>query len=160
MAGKWDWLKDEIGGFKVVSKLPVILKFLRGKSGGPDDIIKCTLCPNMCRHACPVGIIDGKETTSPSGKSKIGLLLREKITNLDGFSLQLTGVHFNEFVIQSRNNPIEVNKVLLKHDIQGGIPIESWYPSLKNSLLFGITELHSTADIDKLISILKGVDNV
>ena len=78
MAGKWDWLRDELGGFKTVSKLPVIFKFLRGRVSGPDDITKCTLCPNMCRHACPVGIVDGHETTSPSGKSRIGLLLKDK----------------------------------------------------------------------------------
>jgi len=79
MADKWDWLKDEISGFKAISKLPVILKFLRGKTKGADDITKCTLCPNMCRHACPVGIVDGKETTSPSGKSRIGFLVREGV---------------------------------------------------------------------------------
>ena len=79
MPGKYDWLKDEMKGFKTFSKLPIILKFLRGKIKGPDDITKCTLCPNMCRNACPVGIVDGSETTSPSGKSKIGFLLRENV---------------------------------------------------------------------------------
>ena len=79
MADKWDWLKDEISGFKMISKLPVVLKFLRGKTKGADYITKCTLCPNMCRHACPVGIVDGKETTSPSGKARIGFLVREGV---------------------------------------------------------------------------------
>jgi fumarate reductase (CoM/CoB) subunit B len=75
MAGKWEWLTDQMKGFKGLKQLPIILKFLKGRIKGPDDITKCTLCPNMCRHACPVGIVDGKETTSPSGKSRIGYLL-------------------------------------------------------------------------------------
>ena len=78
MAGKWDWLKDQMKGFKGLKNLPIILKFIKGKVKGPDDITKCTLCPNMCRHACPVGIVDGKETTSPSGKSRIGYLIENK----------------------------------------------------------------------------------
>ncbi|MEF8879545.1 MAG: (Fe-S)-binding protein [Candidatus Thermoplasmatota archaeon] len=78
MAGKWDWLKDEIKGFKSLSKLPLLLKFIKGKVKGPGDVTKCTLCPNMCRHACPIGIVDGRETTSPSGKSRIGLLIQQQ----------------------------------------------------------------------------------
>jgi Fe-S oxidoreductase len=76
---KFDWLKDEMKDFKTLTKLPIVLKFLKGKVKGPDDITKCTLCPNMCRNACPVGIVDGSETTSPSGKSKIGFFLKENI---------------------------------------------------------------------------------
>jgi Fe-S oxidoreductase len=79
LPGRYDWLKDEMSNFKAISKLPIVLRFLKGKIKGPDDITKCTLCPNMCRNACPVGIVDGRETTSPSGKSKIGFLLRENI---------------------------------------------------------------------------------
>ena len=79
MPEKFDWLKDEMKNFKTLSKLPIVLKFLKGRVKGPDDITKCTLCPNMCRNACPVGIVDGNETTSPSGKSKIGFLLRENV---------------------------------------------------------------------------------
>ncbi len=78
MAGKWDWLKDQMKGFKGIKNLPIILKFIKGRVKGPDDITKCTLCPNMCRHACPVGIVDGKETTSPSGKSRIGYLIENE----------------------------------------------------------------------------------
>ena len=83
ITGKWDWLLDEMKGFKVLSKLPLIIKFVKGRLKGPDDITKCTLCPNMCRHACPVGIVDGSETTSPSGKSRIGFLIEKKVLPMD-----------------------------------------------------------------------------
>ncbi len=83
MAGKWDWLKDEMKGFKGLKNLPTVLKFIKGRMSGPDDITKCTLCPNMCRHVCPVGIVDGCETTSPSGKSRIGYLIENEVLNLD-----------------------------------------------------------------------------
>ncbi len=84
-----------------------------------------------------------------------GQLLKEKIINLDGFSLLFQGPHFNEFVVQSTINPNKINQILLKHNIQGGIALEPWYPSLENSLLFGITELHSSENISQLITVLK-----
>ena len=77
MAEKWDWLKEEMGGFSALTKLPLLMKFIKGRVSGPDDLTKCALCPNMCRHACPVGIVDGKETTSPAGKSRIGMFIKE-----------------------------------------------------------------------------------
>lgn len=79
IAGKWNWFFDEMKGFKTISKLPLILKFIKGRIKGPDDITKCTMCPNMCRHACPVGIVDGSETTSPSGKSRIGFFIKNDV---------------------------------------------------------------------------------
>lgn len=83
ITGKWDWLLDEMKGINIISKLPLILKFVKGRVKGPDDITKCTMCPNMCRHVCPVGIVDGSETTSPSGKSRIGFLLEKKLLPMD-----------------------------------------------------------------------------
>ena len=89
-----------------------------------------------------------------------GQLLREKITDLDGFSLMFKRTHFNEFVIQSNHSPLEIHKLLLKHHIQGGILLEPWYPSLENTLLFGITELHTQENINRLITVLKEVVHV
>lgn len=77
MPGKWDWLKDELRASGMASAAPLVLRFIGGRLRGPDDLVKCALCPNMCRHACPVGIVDGRETTSPAGKARVALFLRQ-----------------------------------------------------------------------------------
>lgn len=77
MPGKWDWLRDEIKGIELLRSAPLIFRFISGKLKGPDDLIKCALCPNMCRHACPISIVDGKETTSPTGKARTAFFIRE-----------------------------------------------------------------------------------
>jgi len=82
MHGKWDWLKDELRGWRLLKASPILLRYLSGKVRGPDDLMKCALCPNMCRHACPVSIVDGKETTSPAGKARIALFIREGFLEL------------------------------------------------------------------------------
>ncbi len=83
MPGKWDWLKEELSGFSMLTKLPTMTKFLKGKISGPDDMTKCSMCPNMCRHACPISIVDGKETTSPAGKSRIGMMIENDVLSLN-----------------------------------------------------------------------------
>jgi len=77
MPGKWDWLKDELRASGLAGAAPLVLRFISGRLRGPDDLLKCALCPNMCRHACPVSIVDGSETTSPAGKARVALLIRE-----------------------------------------------------------------------------------
>ena len=71
-----------------------------------------------------------------------------------------SGVHFNEFVIKCDEDSDKINKKLLQKNIQGGLLSESEHPDLKNCILFGITEIHNDADIEKLISALKEVSNV
>ncbi len=73
--GKIGWLLEAIKGSAFGTKLTALKKFLLEKSK-VDDLTKCALCPNMCRFACPVSIVDAKETTSPAGKARIALLLR------------------------------------------------------------------------------------
>jgi len=83
MPGRWDWLKEELSGISMLTKLPTMTKFLKGKISGPDDMTKCSMCPNMCRHACPISIVDGKETTSPAGKSRVGMMIENEVLSLD-----------------------------------------------------------------------------
>jgi len=89
-----------------------------------------------------------------------GQLLKDKIIELDDFSLMFNGIHFNEFVVQSNKKPEIINNMLLKYNIQGGVPLENWYPSLKNSYLFGISEVHTKQDIERFIATLKEVYHV
>jgi len=76
MPGKWDWLKDEIGLSNLLTGGRMLFKVIQGKLS-VDDLTKCALCPNMCRHACPVSIVEGRETTSPAGKARVALMIRE-----------------------------------------------------------------------------------
>lgn len=40
-----------------------------------DDVLKCAICPNMCRFACPVLDVEKSESTSPSGRMRIAYLM-------------------------------------------------------------------------------------
>jgi len=40
------------------------------------------------------------------------------------------------------------------------LPLNRWYPELKNCLLFGISEIYSNEDIDKLQHALREVAHV
>lgn len=80
--------------------------------------------------------------------------VRKKITEITGFSLMFSGVHFNEFVIRCPD-VINVHRHLLNHGVHGGMLLKQFYPELANCMLFGITEAHSEESIKRLISLLK-----
>jgi glycine dehydrogenase subunit 1 len=89
-----------------------------------------------------------------------GQKLAEKICEIQGFKLMFNGTHFNEFVIKSELDPLKLNEKLLEKNIQGGLLIEQQFPTLKNCILFGITEIHDDEDINNFITVLKEVSNV
>jgi len=89
-----------------------------------------------------------------------GQKLANKINSINGFEKLFSGTHFNEFVIKCKKDPKKINQYLLKNNIQGGLLIERYFPKFKNCILFGITEVHSDDEIEKLISTLKEVSNV
>jgi len=89
-----------------------------------------------------------------------GQKLAKSIELIDGFEGMFSGVHFNEFVIKCNKDVNKVNKKLLRNDIQSGLVLDTWYPELKNCMLFGITEMYVDADIEKLVSALKEVSHV
>jgi glycine dehydrogenase subunit 1 len=79
------------------------------------------------------------------------------ISNVDGFSLRFTGLHFNEFVIKCKNKPENIVKKLLTKNIQIGPLLGQQFKNLNDCMLVGVTELHTNQDIEKLVSILKEV---
>ncbi len=86
-----------------------------------------------------------------------GQLLAEKLSNLKGFSRHFTGVHFNEFVMDVPIDPYQLNDTLIQHGFQGGLPLDRWFPEMKNNMLFGITELYDNEDINRFVSTLDEV---
>ena len=87
-------------------------------------------------------------------------MLAKKIASLKGFELRFNGSHFNEFVIKSLVDPVKINKHLLKNKILGGLPLEQFYPDLTNCMLFGVSEVHTDNEIEKLVSTMGDVVNV
>jgi glycine dehydrogenase subunit 1 len=55
---------------------------------------------------------------------------------------------FNEFVVQTSEDPYAINSRLLGHKIVGGLPLKKFYPELGNASLWCCTELTSRTLID------------
>jgi glycine dehydrogenase subunit 1 len=55
---------------------------------------------------------------------------------------------FNEFVVQTSEDPYAINSRLLGHKIVGGLPLKKFYPELGNAELWCCTELTTRTVID------------
>jgi glycine dehydrogenase subunit 1 len=64
---------------------------------------------------------------------------------------------FNEFVVQTSEDPYAINSRLLGHKIVGGFPLKKFYPELGNAALWCCTELTTRAMIDKAIDTAVGL---
>ncbi len=89
-----------------------------------------------------------------------GQQFTDRITSIDGFEKMFTGSHFNEVVIKCSQDVNKINKKLLKKGVQGGLILDRLYPELKNCMLFGISELHSNEDVEKIVFSLKEASHV
>jgi glycine dehydrogenase subunit 1 len=58
------------------------------------------------------------------------------------------GPRFNEFVIQTTEDPYAINSRLLGHKMIGGLPLKKFYPELGNASLWCCTELTTRTAID------------
>lgn len=81
---------------------------------------------------------------------------RDKITALEGFFLTFPGINFKEFAVTVPGDPAELNKKLLENNILGGVDITSFYPELKNTMLFAVTEKRTRQEIDDLVRVMEG----
>lgn len=79
----------------------------------------------------------------------------DKICEL-GLKPRFRSIFYNEFVIEFEDIK-GVNESLLNNGIFGGIDVGEYYDTMKNCMLFCVTELHSREDIAKLLSVLKEV---
>ena len=61
---------------------------------------------------------------------------------------------FNEFVVQTSEDPYAVNLRLLGHKIVGGLPLKKFYPELKNAALWCCTELTTRSMIDTAVGMV------
>ncbi len=66
-------------------------------------------------------------------------------------SLPFDGPFFNEFVAHTGSKtPQEINSALLEEKIIGGLPLERFYPELKNHMLLCATEMTKRNDMDRV----------
>ena len=96
-AKKYLWVLKAISRLNLSTQKEVVTKFLTAqKKYLPDekteadvkDILKCALCPNMCRFDCPVLQAAKSETFSPAGKARIAYLLEmERLVSEDAVNL-------------------------------------------------------------------------
>jgi glycine dehydrogenase subunit 1 len=79
----------------------------------------------------------------------------EQITKIPGFSPAFSGrTFFNEFAVKSVKSAADISAKLLSNKIIGPLALESFYPEMKNTLLFCVTETKTKEDIDNLVKVL------
>jgi glycine dehydrogenase subunit 1 len=61
---------------------------------------------------------------------------------------------FNEFVVQTKEDPYVINSRLLGHKVVGGFPLKKFYPELGNAGLWCCTEMIERSAIDTAAGIL------
>ena len=96
-----------------------------------------------------------------SGLKQIANLCYEKahyaanlINSIPGYNVVDNGLFFREFVIKCPIPPKEVNKLLIKNKIIGGLDVSS---EIENGMLICFTEMNSKKEIDNLIDSLKNI---
>src|SRR5271169_6029612 len=61
---------------------------------------------------------------------------------------------FNEFVVQTSEDPYAINSRLLGHKMVGGLPLKKFYPELGNAALWCCTELTPRSAIDTAVGLV------
>jgi len=61
---------------------------------------------------------------------------------------------FNEFVVETSEEPSAINARLLGHKIAGGLPLKKFYPELGNAALWCCTELTTRSAIDTAVGLV------
>jgi glycine dehydrogenase subunit 1 len=61
---------------------------------------------------------------------------------------------FNEFVVQTGEDPFAISSRLLNHKVVGGLPLKRFYPELGNAALWCCTELTTRSAIDTVVGIV------
>ncbi|MDY6826106.1 MAG: aminomethyl-transferring glycine dehydrogenase subunit GcvPA [Bacillota bacterium] len=81
---------------------------------------------------------------------------REKIYALKGYEEVFPGRCFKEFAVKVPGKPADLNCALLEKNIFGGVDLEPFYPELKQTMLFAVTEKRTGEEIDTLVRELEG----
>jgi glycine dehydrogenase subunit 1 len=74
--------------------------------------------------------------------------LRERISKLKGFQVDMSQPIFNEFVVTADKPFAQIEAALLQKRIFAGVALEKDFPAMKNAFLVCATETKSKADLD------------
>jgi glycine dehydrogenase subunit 1 len=66
-----------------------------------------------------------------------------------------TAPFFNEFAIRGRDAAAALRRAQ-DAGVLAGVPLGQWYPELEDALLIAVTEVHTTADIERLAEAMNG----
>ncbi len=80
---------------------------------------------------------------------------KDAIAGIPGYRLAFDGPIFNEFVIRTPVDPVELNRRLAAQRILGGAPLGRWYPDLADGWLLCVTEQRTRGEIDRLVTVLR-----
>jgi glycine dehydrogenase subunit 1 len=82
----------------------------------------------------------------------------KKLAEISGLKVPLAGApHFKEFVVDFNDagkSVAEINQALLRQGIFGGADLSGQFARLGQSALYCVTEVHTKADIDRLVDAL------
>ncbi|MDQ7780569.1 MAG: aminomethyl-transferring glycine dehydrogenase subunit GcvPA, partial [Planctomycetota bacterium] len=76
----------------------------------------------------------------------------DRIAALSGFKIAFNRPFFNEFVVSCPAPAAVINERLRAKGIVGGLDLAAHLPGVKNPMLLAVTELHTKADLDRLVS--------
>ncbi|HXU09939.1 MAG TPA: glycine dehydrogenase, partial [Blastocatellia bacterium] len=77
-----------------------------------------------------------------------------EISKLEGFKLRFTAPFFNEFVIRAPKPARQVNEMLLRKKIVGGVALDRYYSGMDDLMLICVTETAKKEAIDSLVDAL------
>ncbi len=114
------------------------------------------ICTNQALVALMVNIfmtVYGKEGLKDLAKHNLAKAhyAAEQFKKI-GAKLPFDGApYFNEFVVQTKGDPYQINDKLLKQQIIGGFPLKKFYPELGNAALWCCTETITRESIDAAV---------
>ncbi|MCK5913803.1 MAG: aminomethyl-transferring glycine dehydrogenase subunit GcvPA, partial [Desulfuromusa sp.] len=119
------------------------------------------ICSNQGMCILMVGIylaLHGKQGLRQLAEANYAkaVYAKDKISQLDGFSVTFSGAFFNEFVVTCSESVADLKKRLEKQGILAGISLGRDYSDLENGLLICVTEQNSREQIDRLVIALAG----
>lgn len=120
------------------------------------------ICTNQALNALAAAVyvsLMGKEGMVEVAQACIqkAHYLKERIAKLPGFDIPFSGPTFKEFVVKSHKPWSTVYHALLERNILAGIPLEQFYPQLKDHFLVCVTEKRTREELDQFLAGLEGL---
>ncbi|MBI3314254.1 MAG: aminomethyl-transferring glycine dehydrogenase subunit GcvPA [Candidatus Omnitrophica bacterium] len=114
------------------------------------------ICTNqaLCAlAACAYMTLLGKEGMREVGELNLDRAnyLRQKISELKGYTVDSKTTIFNEFTVKSQKPYAEIQEKLKAKKILPGIDLAGFYPQMENHFLVAATETKTKEDLDRLV---------